>query len=142
MTQRAAVAYVLDRKVSAAYGYTSPQKSLRRRGVPALTLAPITACGEAHAAACSFGSTRRHEVNTEETPERRLTPTERLHEVTMAALTRAPAPPEHAVELSRNAKGVAQFTVTVRGHDLAVALEQAQTSYDQLVEKYPYEVGS
>ncbi len=70
----------------------------------------------------------------------RLTPTQRLHEVTMAALTRAPQPPEHSVEVTRNAKGVAQFTVTVRGHDLDAVLASARDSYDKLAGFYPYTV--
>lgn len=74
---------------------------------------------------------------TDDTP-RRLTPTERLHEVTMAAMHRQPSPPEHAVEVSRNAKGVAQFTVTVRGHDLDEVLLLAMDSYDKLGRRYPY----
>ena len=42
-------------------------------------------------------------MNAPETQtERRLTPTERLHEVTMAAMSRAPSPPEHSVEITRN----------------------------------------
>jgi len=57
-------------------------------------------------------------MTTTEPEPRRLTPTERLHEVTMAAMTRAATPPEHSVEITRNAKGVAQFEVTVRGYDL------------------------
>lgn len=70
----------------------------------------------------------------------RLTPTQRLHEVTMAVLTRAAAPPEHSLELTRNAKGVVQFTVTVRGHDLDDVLESGRATYDKLNERYPYSV--
>jgi hypothetical protein len=73
-----------------------------------------------------------------EIAERRLTPTERLHEVTMAAMTRAPSPPEHSVEITRNAKGVAQFEVTVRGYDVAEVLAQAQASWTALNEALPY----
>lgn len=69
---------------------------------------------------------------------RRLTPTERLHEVTMAAMTRAASPPEHAVEITRNAKGVAQFTVTIRGHDVNEVLMLARATYDTLIGDYPY----
>lgn len=69
---------------------------------------------------------------------RRLTPTERLHEVTMAAMTRAPSPPEHSVEITRNAKGVAQFTVTVRGYDIDDVLGCARATWDTLVEELPY----
>lgn len=70
---------------------------------------------------------------------RRLTPTERLHEVTMAAMSRAPSPPEHSVEISRNAKGVAQFAVTVRGYDLLAVLAQAEETFVSLERVFPYE---
>jgi hypothetical protein len=77
-------------------------------------------------------------MNTPETTERRLTPTERLHEVTMAAMSRAPSPPEHSVEITRNAKGVAQFEVTVRGYDLNEVLTQAWSAFAELDVKLPY----
>ena len=64
-------------------------------------------------------------MSTTETEPRRLTPTERLHEVTMAAMTRAAAPPEHSVEITRNAKGVHQYEVTVRGYDLNEVIQRA-----------------
>lgn len=70
---------------------------------------------------------------------RRLTPTERLHEVTMAYARRQATPPEHGVELTRNAKGIAQFTVTARGYDLDEVLQTARDAYDTLVASYPYE---
>jgi hypothetical protein len=77
------------------------------------------------------------ETHTE--PEhRRLTPTERLHEVTLAFASRAASPPEHNVEITRNAKGVAQFAVTVRGYDLAAVLEQARSAYVELDGANPY----
>ena len=69
---------------------------------------------------------------------RRLTPTERLHEVTMAAMSRAPSPPEHSVEITRNAKGVAQFEVTVRGYDLNDVVERALAVYSELDIAQPY----
>ena len=75
-----------------------------------------------------------------ETEPRRLTPTERLHEVTMAAMTRAAAPPEHSVEITRNAKGVHQYEVTVRGYDLAEVLQRALDSQARLDEMLPYPV--
>src|SRR6185437_14442721 len=74
-----------------------------------------------------------------ETEPRRLTPTERLHEVTMVAMSRAPSPPEHSVEITRNAKGVAQFEVTVRGYDLAAVLAEAQAAFVALEREFPYE---
>jgi hypothetical protein len=74
-------------------------------------------------------------------PERRLTPTERLHEVTMAAMSRAATPPEHSVEITRNAKGVAQFEVTVRGYDLSDVLAKAQEAFSALETAWPYSNG-
>lgn len=74
---------------------------------------------------------------TDDAP-RRMTPTERLHEVTMASLTRAPSPPEHAAEVSRNAKGHYQFTVTVRGYDLDDVIASARGSAVKLAEHFPF----
>jgi hypothetical protein len=73
---------------------------------------------------------------TDET--RRLTPTERLHEVTMATLQRAGSPPEHSAEITRNARGIVQFSVTVRGYDLDDVLSDAVTAAGVLDVRYPY----
>jgi hypothetical protein len=70
-------------------------------------------------------------------PERRQTPTERLHEVTMAAMGRRPAEPESSVEITRNAKGDFQFAVTVRAGDAEQAYTQAVALADNLVARYP-----
>lgn len=70
-------------------------------------------------------------------PERRLTPTERLHEVTMAAIQRAASPPEHTVSLTLNAKGDVQIEVTGRGHDLAGLEADVAASFDRLRAAYP-----
>lgn len=70
----------------------------------------------------------------------RLTPTQRLHEVTLAALTKTSRPPVESVEISRNAKGDAQFTVstvTLDGESLADANDRAQVEFDRLCAKYP-----
>jgi hypothetical protein len=67
-----------------------------------------------------------------------LTPTERLHEVTLAAMQRRPSEPECAVEISRNAKGAFQFTVTVRGPDVNACQVLAQATTDDLARRYPY----
>lgn len=75
-------------------------------------------------------------------PERRQTPTERLHEVTMAALTRAAAPPEHTVGLTLNAKGDVQIEVTGRSHDLERLGASVSAMFDTLREKYPRGNGS
>ena len=77
-------------------------------------------------------------ATTTDTEPRRLTPTERLHEVTMAAMSRAAAPPEHSVEISRNAKGVHQYEVTVRGYDLAEVLAEAFSAQRKLDVALPY----
>jgi hypothetical protein len=69
---------------------------------------------------------------------RRLTPSERQHEVVMALAQRVPAPPEHSVEITRNAKGVAQFEVTVRGYNLDEVLDAARDAYAKLTADLPY----
>ncbi len=69
----------------------------------------------------------------------RLTPTERLHEVTMAALNRQPQPPEHSVEVTRNAKGAHQYQVTVRGYELEQVVADALATARQLDATIPYE---
>ena len=71
---------------------------------------------------------------------RRLTPTERLHEVTMAAMGRRPAEPESSVTITRNAKGVFQFEVTVRGPDVSECDMAARYIANALAEAYPYPV--
>jgi hypothetical protein len=55
----------------------------------------------------------------------------------MTLLQRSAAPPESAVELTRNAKGDVQIGVTVRGHDAAAVEEEACAIFDRLVTKYP-----
>lgn len=75
-------------------------------------------------------------------PERRQTPTERLHEVTLAALARRPAETEHTVDISRNARGIAQFSVAVRGTDLDATIDAAVAKFDYLSERYPYKASS
>lgn len=77
-------------------------------------------------------------MTTAETEPRRLTPSERQHEVVMALAQRVPAPPEHSVEITRNAKGVAQFEVTVRGYDLDEVLTDAQNAFAALASALPY----
>lgn len=72
------------------------------------------------------------------TPEQKPpTPTQRLHEVTMAALNRAASPPEHTVSLTLNAKGDTQIEVTGRGHDLAALEADVSGAFDRLRAKYP-----
>jgi hypothetical protein len=80
-------------------------------------------------------------VSAAENEPRRLTPTERLHEVTMAAMTRPTAPPEHSCDLTRNAKGATQISLTVRGTDPAEVVERATELYDSLRARYPLPSG-
>lgn len=69
-------------------------------------------------------------------------PSARIHEITMALASRQAVPPEHSVELSRNAKGVAQFAVTARGFDLDEVLTEARAAFDSLAAEYPYPNGN
>ena len=71
------------------------------------------------------------------TDEPRLTPTQRLHEVTMAALQRVPSPPEHTVGLTLNAKGDVQIEVTGRGGDLGELSALVVSTFDALKAQYP-----
>lgn len=67
----------------------------------------------------------------------KLTPTQRLHEVTMAAMLRPRAEPESSVSLTRNAKGDVQIEVVVRAADSASAYDQAVELFDTAAAKYP-----
>lgn len=69
--------------------------------------------------------------------ERRLTPTERYHELAMSVANRQPNSPEHALALTRNAKGDVQIELTVRHSDLAELETSATATFDRLCEKYP-----
>lgn len=68
---------------------------------------------------------------------RKQTPTERLHEVTMAALHRAPQAPEHTVGLTWNAKGDVQIEVTGRGPDLEQLGRDVSAEFDRQRARYP-----
>jgi hypothetical protein len=70
---------------------------------------------------------------------RRLTPTERAHALAMAYAARQASAPESAVEITRNAKGDYQYTVTVRGEDVQACETLALGVSDRLAEKYPRE---
>lgn len=70
-------------------------------------------------------------------PERRLTPTERLYELSMAWAQRGPVPAEQSVDITRNAKGDFQFSVTVRGHDIDDVLARAMSATAILEVRYP-----
>ena len=70
----------------------------------------------------------------------RLTPTQRLHEVTMQALSRSPRNAVESVEISRNAKGDTQWTIKAETHEgetLTEAAARAQTLHDDLATAYP-----
>lgn len=56
----------------------------------------------------------------------------------MAYASRQPAPAEHAVEVTRNAKGAMQFTVTVRGTDLLACESDAAAVVGRLEALWPY----
>ena len=74
----------------------------------------------------------------------RLSTTEaarRALDLAEAMAHRAPQPPEQTVELTRNAKGVPQFSVTVRGFDLAAVIEQARATWVELDAALPYANG-
>jgi hypothetical protein len=58
----------------------------------------------------------------------------------MAVAQRTSAAPECSVGISRNAKGVAQFEVVVRGPDAGACLLEAQALYNDLCRNYPYPV--
>jgi hypothetical protein len=73
---------------------------------------------------------------------RKLTPTERLHEVTMSALQRSPAAPEHTVGLTLNAKGDVQIEVSGRGVDLDGLAASVRATFDALRVAYPRENGA
>lgn len=77
-----------------------------------------------------------------EANEPRLTPTQRLHEVTMQALSRTPREHECSVELTRNAKGDVQIAVASKGGDVSTAGAEAQAEFDRLCVEYPRENGA
>ena len=70
--------------------------------------------------------------------EHRPTPSQRLHEVTMAALARRAAEPEHTSEMTRNAKGAWQGTFAVRGYDADATYEKAKELAQRFETDFPY----
>jgi hypothetical protein len=58
----------------------------------------------------------------------------------MAVLNRKPSEPEQTITVARNARGVFQFEVTLRGADLAALQATADAVVSELVEKWPYPV--
>lgn len=84
-------------------------------------------------------------MNAGEHEQPKLTPTQRLHEVTIAALTRESRKAAESVEISRNAKGDVQFTVSVAAQDgetLKDASDRAEIAFDHLSTKYPTAEGT
>jgi hypothetical protein len=73
---------------------------------------------------------------------RRPTPAELLHDVSMAALHRAPSAPEHTVSLNLNAKGDVQIEVTGKGTDLNALGSDVQAEFDRLRAAYPRNGGA
>lgn len=71
---------------------------------------------------------------------RRLTPTERLHEVTMATLARRPSEPESSVTIGVTAKRLHTWEITVRGPDAEACKTLAETLDGELSAKYALEV--
>jgi hypothetical protein len=74
--------------------------------------------------------------------EPRLTPTQRLHEVTMQALSRTPREPECAVGLTLNAKGDVQIAVEAKGPDVGGIGVAVQAEFDRLRAEYPRQNGT
>jgi len=60
------------------------------------------------------------------------------NEALLAAVSRAPQSPESSVSISRNAKGVAQFEVVVRGVSVQESFETACAHFAALETLYPY----
>jgi hypothetical protein len=56
----------------------------------------------------------------------------------MAYATRQASAPESSVSLSRNARGVMQYEVTVRGESAEDCAQLAQDIADDLAKTYPY----
>jgi hypothetical protein len=73
-------------------------------------------------------------------PERRLTPTERLHEVTMSVLNRRPVTPESSVTIGVTAKRLHTWEITVRGDDPEECDRVARVIDDGLAERYAHEL--
>jgi hypothetical protein len=70
-------------------------------------------------------------------PAPRPTPTQAFRELAMAVAQRSSSP-ENSVTISRNARGVFQFEVTVRGEDVTDCIAEAKDTVAELVELYPY----
>ena len=62
-------------------------------------------------------------------------------EVARALLNRTPAPADSSVTISRNARGIYQFEVTVRHESAVTARDVAAQLADELASLYPYPNG-
>jgi predicted aspartyl protease len=69
--------------------------------------------------------------------EQRPTPSQRLHEVTMAALAKAPSVPEHTLELERDRNGNFLIRLAVRGPELPELVTNGAQTFDALCARYP-----
>lgn len=77
---------------------------------------------------------------TKPSEPRRLTPTERLHEVTMSVLNRRPSEPESSVTIGVTAKRLHTWEITVRGVDV-VECERLATLLDASFQvRYAHEI--
>ena len=79
-------------------------------------------------------------MSTNADTPKRLTPTERLHEITLAALDRRPVKASEEVEVSRNAKGDWQLRVAgVKAEDetMAAAAKRAVSIARELDKEFP-----
>jgi hypothetical protein len=65
---------------------------------------------------------------------------DQAQEALLASVSRSPASPESSVTISRNARGVTQFEVTVRGEDVELCVQRADEVYVLLDSTYPYPV--
>lgn len=89
-------------------------------------------------------------TETQPTEPRRQTPTERLHEVTMASLNRRPSEPESTVEIATTAKHASKddptpkrlhtWSITVRGQDVQECDRIARRLDDGLAALYAHEL--
>jgi len=61
-----------------------------------------------------------------------------MPEVIRGLLARPAQSHESSVTLTRNARGVVQFEVTVRADDPGLALSQAVDEFETLMQAYPY----
>ena len=73
---------------------------------------------------------------TDEEP-RRLTASERAHEITLALLAPKPVAPEYDAELTLNAKGDVQIRVAAKGPDRHAVEEHVREMFEAFVHAYP-----